>query len=82
MKLGTGIVRKIDELGRIVLPKEMRKVLDIKHNDYIEMRMEGSNIVLHKYENRCVFCGEINPKYNFADKKMCGYFLRKIKNEL
>lgn len=82
MKFGTGIVRKIDELGRIVIPKEMRKTLDIKHNDYIEISMQDSNIVLHKYENRCVFCGQVNPKYTFGDKKMCGYCLRKIKDEL
>lgn len=82
MKFGTGIVRKIDELGRIVIPKEMRKVLDIKHNDCIEISMKDSDIVLHKYENRCVFCGEVNPKHKFQEKKICGYCLRKIKDEL
>lgn len=82
MKFGTGIVRKIDELGRVCLPKEMRKTLDIKKDDYIEISMQNSDIVLHKYENRCVFCGEVNPKHEFGGKKMCGYCLRKIKNEL
>ena len=71
MKLSTGIVRKTDELGRVCLPKEMRKTLGIEEKDLIEISLEGSNIVLHKYENRCVFCGEVNPQNKFREKKIC-----------
>ena len=54
MKLSTGIIRRVDELGRIVIPKEMRKELGIDQKDPIEISIEGSNIVLRKYENKCV----------------------------
>ena len=52
----TGIVRKVDELGRIVLPIEMRRTLDIGEKDTLENNVEGDNIILHKYQDACVFC--------------------------
>ncbi len=53
----TGIVRKVDELGRVVLPIELRNKFDIKVKDPIEIFVDGSSIVLKKYEPNCVFCG-------------------------
>lgn len=82
MKIGTGIVRRVDELGRIVLPKEMRKELNIDTKDPVEISKEGTAIVLRKYENRCTFCGKLKPAYNFSNKKICRECLEKIKNEL
>ena len=61
----TGIVRKVDELGRIVLPIELRRTLDIAEKDSIEIYVDGSSIILKKYEPTCVFCGDaknINKK--------------------
>lgn len=81
MKLSTGIVRRVDELGRIVIPKEMRKVLEIEQRDYIEISIEGSNIILNKYENRCAFCGKIRPEHTFKQKKICKNCLEELKNE-
>lgn len=54
----TGIVRKVDELGRIVLPIELRRTLDIAEKDAIEIYVEGTSIILKKYQPSCIFCGE------------------------
>lgn len=53
----TGIVRKLDDLGRIVLPIELRRTLDIADKSPLEIFVEGNSIVLRKYESSCVFCG-------------------------
>ena len=52
----TGIVRKVDELGRIVLPIEMRRTLDIAEKDTLEIYVEGDSIILRKFQAACVFC--------------------------
>ena len=54
----TGIVRKVDELGRIVLPIELRRTLDIAERDPLEIYVDGSSIVLNKYQPACIFCGD------------------------
>ena len=53
----TGIIRKVDDLGRIVLPIELRRVLDIAERDELEIFMENDRIILQKYEPACIFCG-------------------------
>ena len=55
----TGIVRKVDELGRIVLPIEMRRTLDIAEKDALEIYVDGEDIILHKYQAACVFCDSV-----------------------
>lgn len=52
----TGIVRKVDELGRIVLPAELRRTLNIAEKDPLEIYVDGSCVILQKFEERCVFC--------------------------
>ena len=52
----TGIIRKVDELGRIVLPIELRRSLDIAERDELEIYMEGDRIILQKFEPSCIFC--------------------------
>ena len=54
----TGIVRKVDELGRIVLPIELRRTLDIAERDPLEIYVDGQSIVLSKYQPACIFCGD------------------------
>ena len=54
----TGIVRKVDELGRIVLPIELRRTLDIAERDALEIYVDGGSIVLKKYEPACISGGE------------------------
>ncbi len=52
----TGIVRKVDELGRIVLPVELRRTMDIAEKDALEIYVDGNSIVLRKYRPSCIFC--------------------------
>lgn len=61
----TGIVRQVDVLGRIVIPKELRKTMDIKKKDPMEIFVEGNNIILPKYEKGCLFCGEMLDTLEF-----------------
>lgn len=60
----TGIVRKVDSLGRIVLPKEMRKIYDIDENEPLEIYNEDDKIIIQKYRrlNPCVITGEVSPE--------------------
>ncbi|MGM9570902.1 MAG: AbrB/MazE/SpoVT family DNA-binding domain-containing protein [bacterium] len=67
----TGIVRKVDDLGRIVLPIELRRTLHIDEKDPLEIYVNGDNIILRKYEPTCVFCGKTENIVNFKDKKVC-----------
>ena len=67
----TGIVRKVDELGRIVLPIELRRTLNIGERDEMEIFVEGNTIVLRKYEPCCVFCGSQEEVVLFKDRLIC-----------
>ena len=74
-----GIVRKIDELGRIVLPIETRKRLDISAGDGVEIFVERDRVILKKYEPACIFCGEVDDVVNYSDKKICRRCLEELK---
>lgn len=67
----TGIVRKVDELGRVVIPIELRRTLDIAEKDALEIYVDGDKIILRKYEPACIFCGEATEVVNFQSKKIC-----------
>lgn len=67
----TGIIRKVDELGRIVLPIELRRTLDIAERDELEIYMENDRIILQKYENSCVFCASTRGLVNYCGKNIC-----------
>ena len=67
----TGIVRKVDDLGRIVLPKELRMVLDIAERDPLEIFVEGHYIMLQKYQPSCIFCGNAKDTTVFKNKNVC-----------
>ena len=64
----TGIVRKVDELGRIVLPIELRRTLDISEKDTLEIYVEGSAIVLRKYRPSCIFCDSTRDVFQFKGR--------------
>ena len=66
-----GAVKNIDELGRIVLPIEIRKRLDLARGDGVEIFVEKDRIILKKYEPSCIFCGETEDVINYNDKKIC-----------
>ena len=67
----TGIVRKVDELGRIVLPIELRRTLDIEVKDALEIYVDGSQIILNKYEPACIFCGNAKNVIHFKGRNLC-----------
>lgn len=76
----TGIVRKVDELGRIVLPIELRRTLDIGEKDALEIYVDGSAVVLKKYAPSCVFCNDVKGVTNYKGKNVCSACLRELKN--
>lgn len=67
----TGITRKIDELGRIVLPIELRRSLEIGEKDALEIYVEDDKIILRKYKSSCVFCGNEDNIIEFNGKNIC-----------
>lgn len=74
----TGIVRKVDELGRIVIPIELRNKLNIAIKDPIEIFVDGSAIILKKYEPNCIFCGGTKDLSSYKDKLICSKCSKKI----
>ena len=75
----TGIVRKVDELGRIVLPIELRRPMDIAEKDAIEIYVDGASIILRKYEPTCIFCGDAKNVINYRGKNICPNCLKELK---
>lgn len=67
----TGIVRKVDELGRIVLPIELRRTLGIEEKDRIEIFVGGESIILRKYQPACIFCDNARDIINYKGKNIC-----------
>jgi transcriptional pleiotropic regulator of transition state genes len=78
----TGIVRKVDELGRIVLPKELRMTLNIKEKDPLEIYVDNSTIVLKKYEPACIFCSNAEDVINYKGHNICKNCLQKLADKL
>ena len=77
----TGICRPVDELGRVVIPKEIRKTLGISVKDLMEIYMEGDSIILRKNEDKCTLCGNEEDLVDINDKKICRDCIRKL-NEI
>ena len=75
----TGIIRKIDELGRITLPIEIRRTLNIDEKDPVEILVKENSIILKKYQATCVFCGSVDELIQFNDKNICKSCRRAIK---
>lgn len=73
-----GIVRKVDELGRIVLPIELRRTLGIEIKDPIEIYVDGDYILLKKYEPACIFCGNAKNVHRIHDKNVCEDCMKEI----
>ncbi len=78
----TGIVRKVDELGRIVLPIELRRTLDIAIKDPLGIYVEGNNIILKKYNPACIFCGDAKDVINYKNKNICKHCFDELKQSL
>ena len=75
----TGMVRPIDELGRVVLPKEIRRSFDLSPKDSLEIFTDGDKIILQKYAPACIFCGNADDVVYFNGKRICVECLEKIK---
>ena len=74
----TGVVRKVDELGRVVIPKEIRDMLEIYEKDPIEIYIDGNSIILKKVETNCIFCGNNKNLVEYKDKLICKKCLNNI----
>ena len=76
----TGVVRRVDELGRIVIPIELRRTLDIAEKDALEIYVDGEQIILKKYEPACIFCGDARDVINYKGKNIFKKCLEEIRN--
>ena len=74
-----GIVRPVDELGRIVLPIEVRRRLELNAKDGVEIFVEKDRVILKKYAPSCIFCGDAEDVVFFKDKRVCRQCLEAIK---
>ena len=74
----TGIIRRVDELGRVVIPIEIRNQFNIIEKDPIEIYVDGSSIILKKFEPNCIFCGNNQDLLSYHDKLICTDCAKKI----
>ncbi|AQM58628.1 AbrB/MazE/SpoVT family DNA-binding domain-containing protein [Clostridium baratii] len=77
----TGIVKEVDDLGRFVLPSELRNKFDINTKDSIAIFVEGTGIILKRYIRGCIFCGETRNTIKFKDKTLCMNCLNEIQTK-
>ena len=78
MKNNTGISRKVDELGRIVIPKEIRNKFDIKTNDRLDIYVENGVISLLKNDKKCIFCSSTKDLTEHNNKHICNKCMQKL----
>ena len=75
----TGIVREVDKMGRVVIPKEIRKQLQIENGiDSFEIYMDGDKIILKKYQPSCVFCDSLAYSVSYAGYSVCHECIKKL----
>ena len=75
----TGITRKIDELGRIVIPKDIRRALGVDHNDFLQFFLDGEAIVMKKFGEQCAICGSSDDLIRVKEKFICESCIKEIK---
>ena len=75
----TGITRPVDNLGRVVIPVEIRNQLEIKEKDKILFLTEGKDIILRKHQQECIFCGKQKELTDFKEQKICKKCYEEIK---
>lgn len=74
----TGIIRRLDELGRVVLPIEIRRSFSLAEKDPVEIYVEGDSIILKKHQLTCVFCGEGKNLVDYKGKPVCRKCIKAI----
>lgn len=77
----TGFVKRIDELGRILIPKELRASMEIESKDALEIFVDGDRIVFQKYQPACIFCNSADDIVFFEGRRICASCLSKLKNQ-
>jgi len=77
----TGVVRRVDELGRVVIPIELRRTMEIAEKDALEIYVDGECIMLKKYQPACIFCGNAKDVVNIKGKNICSDCLAEIKSK-
>lgn len=82
MMKSTGVVRKVDELGRIVIPIELRRTMGIEEKDALEIYVDNDKIILKKYEPACIFCGNAEDVNNYKGKNICRNCLTEIAKQV
>lgn len=78
----TGVIRKLDDLGRIVIPIELRRTMDIGLRDTLEIFVEDDKIILKKYHPACIFCNDARDVVSYKDKLICKRCLEELKKDL
>ncbi|MGI6413382.1 MAG: AbrB/MazE/SpoVT family DNA-binding domain-containing protein [Syntrophomonadaceae bacterium] len=78
----TGVVRKVDELGRIVIPIELRRTMGIEEKDALEIYVDNDRIILKKYEPACIFCGNADEVLNYKGKNLCRTCLTELTKQV
>lgn len=73
-----GVVRKVDQLGRIVLPKSLRKRYQMNEGDPVEILVQGDHIILERYRPKCVFCGSMEQVNEFKERSICNQCLAEM----
>ena len=76
--MANGVARKVDQLGRVVLPVEMRKAMRIEVGDLVMMTADGNHIRLEKVEQRCIFCDSGEALRDYEDKLVCASCVERI----
>lgn len=82
MMKSTGVVRKVDELGRIVIPIELRRTMGIAEKDALEIYVDSEKIILRKYEPACIFCGNAEEVLNYKGKNLCRNCLTELTKQV
>ena len=75
----TGIIRTVDHMGRIVIPKELRRQFDMEENTEVEIFTDGDHIVLQRYEPTCTFCGNESGLISYKGKLLCPDCIAELK---
>ena len=76
----TGIVRRMDDLGRVVIPIELRRTLEIAEKDPLEIYVDGNMIILKKYEPACIFCGDAKDVVTYKGRNICANCLKEMQS--
>lgn len=75
----TGVVRQLDTLGRVVLPIELRRTMEIGTKDMLEIFVEGDQIILKKYHPSCIFCNDASNVVHYMGKLVCKKCIAELK---